>query len=468
MKFFRKKNLADNLSREEKTRNLAVREGAAISVMLGTGDSYLIPYAMELQASNLQTGLISSLGNFFGPLAQLLGSRLMEKYHRKTLMVWAVLLQSTVWILFIGLGVYYLNFGYSKILIALFILAYIMYSFFGALAGPPWFSMIGDVVPEKIRGKYFSHRNKIIAVYNVAAVILAALILSWTKDLGLIIYGFIALFAIAGVHRYLSAFYLSQHYVGELKLEAKDYFSFTKFLKKIPERNFNRFALYVSLFNLTAFIANPFLAVYLWKGLDLNPVWFTAIIIAPGLFSYFFLPAIGRLGDKYGNRELLRLGTLLIIPQSLLWLLSSNPLYLILIPQLIGGLGWSAFNLAASNFIFDSVKPSQRGLSAAYYNILNGLGMFIGTIIGGLLIMQNELFSINTFVLIFIISAILKALVFLIILPLIAEVRTLNHQIHKNPFNYFKEIRIDYGFLANISYLKKPGILGKIFPEKNK
>jgi len=53
--------LDGDVSRDEalaKTRDLAVRDGAAWSVMIGSGETYLTPYALELQATNLQTGLI--------------------------------------------------------------------------------------------------------------------------------------------------------------------------------------------------------------------------------------------------------------------------------------------------------------------------------------------------------------------------------------------------------------------------
>lgn len=435
----------DQEAKKAKTRALAIKEGAAWSVMYGAGESYLIPYALELQATNLQTGLISSLTSLFGPWAQIFSSRLMEKHSRKKIIVLSVVFQSSTWLLFIALGLYFLYFGYNNFLIPLFIAGYILYAVTGALAGPPWFSMMGDLVPEKIRGKYFSQRNKVGAIVTVASTVFAGLILQWSKSLNFLIPGFLLLFGIASIHRFLSAYYLSQHYVPELVLEKKYYFSFWQFLNKIPFQNFNRFAFYVCLINLTAYLAAPYLTVYLWRELKLSPFWFTLITVAPGFFSYFFLPVLGKIADKYGNRELLRIGSILIIPQSLLWVISDNPIFLIFIPQLIGGIGWAAFNLAASNFIFDSVSAQRRGLVVSYYNILNGTGMFFGALAGGLIIKNNQIFNINVFVFIFLISAFLRFLVYVLLLPIIKEIRIGHHPPRKNPLNYLREIRFESG-----------------------
>jgi len=278
-------NLVSEDKRFEKTRKLSIIEGASASVMSGAGDSYITPYAIELQANNFQVGLLSSLGGFIGPISQIFGSKLMEKYPRKRIVVTAVIFQASMWIALLSLGFIFLKHGKTEYLIPLLICAYVLYALFGSFGGPAWFSLMGDAVPQKIRGKYFSKRNRVSGIVSIAAASIAAILLYYTKEWGLIIYGFIILFAISAVFRYISAYFLSRHYVPKIKLEKGYYFSFWQFIKKAPSNNFGRFTLYIVAITLSVNIAGPFFAVYMWNDLQLNPLWFTAVNLSATIFS---------------------------------------------------------------------------------------------------------------------------------------------------------------------------------------
>jgi MFS family permease len=148
----------------------------------------------------------------------------------------------------------------------------------------------------------------------------------------------------------------------------------------------------------------------------------------------------GKFSDKFGNRELLKIGAMLTSLVPILWIFSPSPIFIILIPQLISGIGWAAFNLSASNFIYDSVSPQRRGICVAYYNILVGVGIFIGGITGGLLAQYLPSETIKKFLIIFAISGILRFIASLIFLPRIKEVKKVK-KISENPIAYIQEIK---------------------------
>ncbi|MFA5993286.1 MAG: MFS transporter [Candidatus Pacearchaeota archaeon] len=430
------------------TRKYSVIEGCSCSVMSGTGDAYITPYALELQANNAQIGFLSSFTGLLGPVSQVFGSKLIEKYNRKKIVVAGVILQASMWLVLLGLGFLFLTKGNVFYLIPLLILSYILYAMFGSIGGPAWFSMIGDVVPEKIRGRYFANRNRICGLFSVTATVLASVWLFYTRQWGIIIYGFMLLFAIAGIARYISAYFLYKHHVTKLNLEKGYYFSFWQFVKKAPFNNFGKFTIFIALVTLTTNIAGPFFSVYMWKDLQFNPIWFMAVNMSAGVFSIILMPIWGRFADKYGNRELLKIGSIFVIIMPFLWLLSPNPLYLIFVPQLISGIGWAAFNLAASNFIYDAVSEERRAICVAYYNLLNGMGVFLGATLGGLIaqyfILGNispTLATISIFLFIFILSGIGRLIVVLFMIPKIKEVRQVKHNPKSNPFLYLSEIK---------------------------
>ncbi len=424
-----------------KTRRYSIKEGVAASVMGGVGDSYLIPYALELGAKNIQVGFLSSVAGLLGPLIQVIGSRLIETYSRKKIVFFLVLAHAASWLLFFGLGLWYLLGDKNISAVYAFIAIYFIYVAIGSLPGPAWFSLIGEAVPFNIRGVYFSKRNRICGFINISSMVLASFWLAFTRDYGKIIIGFMVLFFIAAIARFISAYFFSKHYVRPIELKPDYYFSFYSFIKKSLHNNFGRFTIYVAVMNFSISLAGPFYAVYMWKDLGFNPIWFTIVSASTGIFSVLFMPFWGRFADRYGNREALKISSFILIPAPFLWLFSNQPLYFALVPQMILGLAWSGFTLSTSNFIYDSVSEQRRGICVAYYNVINGLGVFLGAGLGGIISQFVKLNSLNIFLLIFIISGLLRLLAMIFFLPIVKEISP-RHPVKANPLRYFRDVKL--------------------------
>ncbi len=433
-----------DLSSEEdklrKTRDLSVKESAATAVMSGAADSYVAPFAIELGSNNFQIGLLTSLNALVSPIIQIFGSRLMEKFNRRTIAFTAIVLQSTALLGFVLIGLAFLwqprLFSWPVI----FIVAYIIYGLSGSFGGPAWFSMIGDAVPENIRGRYFARRNRVANYVNIGVTLTGALFLYYLKASGYLIAGFVTLFAIASLGRFLAALLIKKHYAADITFDKSYYFSFWRFIRLAPTNNFGKFTIYVALTNLAVNIANPFFAVYMWKNLALNPVWFMAVSISTTFYSALSMKPWGKFADKYGNKELLRISWILFGFAPLFWIFSSHPVYLILVPQLLMGVGWAGFALATSNFIYDNVTSPRRGIVVAYYNLINGFGVFLGATVGGLISQYLSLSFINILFVLFILSAVLRVLVSILFLPKLKEVRNEILPAESNPLKYFTKI----------------------------
>ncbi|HRZ85473.1 MAG TPA: MFS transporter [Candidatus Paceibacterota bacterium] len=423
-----------------KTRKYSIVEGSSAAVMTGAGDSYVTPYAVELKANNGEIGLLTSLAGLLGPIAQLFGSKAIERYHRKKLITLAVSLQATTWLVMLVLGFIFLKQGQTSYLIPLLILSYVLFAVFGSFGNPAWFSLMGDIVPEHMRSKYFSNRSKITGTFSITATIFGAILLYYFREQGIIIYGFIVLFAIAAVGRYISAYFFTKHYVSKIKFDKDYYFSFWQFIKKAPFNNFGKFAIFVALIHLSVNIAGPFFSVYMWKDLGFNPIWFMIVNISASIFTIIFLPMWGKFATKYGNREMMRIGSILIVTLPFWWLISSNPIFLIVVPQLVSGIGWAAFNLGASNFIYDAVTVQRRAICVAYYSLLNGIGVFLGASLGGLITQFAQINFMNIFLFVFLISGIARGIVVLIMFKKIHEVKNVAPP-KENMFFYLREFK---------------------------
>ena len=443
---------------KKRTMNLSIKEGSATSVMSGLGESYIVPFAIALKSSNFQISMLTSFTGLISPIAQIFGSNLMEKNPRKKIICIGVAFQALMWIPILLLGIFMYKNILTSYLPFFLILFYILYAISGAIAGPAWFSLMGDLVPEKKRGEYFGNRNKIAGTIALIATLTGAFILDYFKTHGIVLIGFAVLFFFASIFRLISASLFRKHYDPEFKLNDGYYFSLWQFLKKAYSNNFGRFAIMVALMQFATAISGPFFAVYMLKDLQFSYATFMFVNISASIASLLVFPFLGRFSDKYGNRELIKLGAILIPFVPILWLISPNPIYIILIPQLLSGAAWAAFNLGAGNFIYDSVTPQKRGLVVAYYNVLIGIGIFIGATLGGLLAQYLTITFMNILLFIFLVSGLVRLAVVIFMLPKIREVKTVKKP-KSNPLIYIKEIRpikgIIYEAVHDITKVKK-------------
>lgn len=434
------------LKLKKKSLKHSIHEGSWSSVMNGFGTNYITPFALTLKASNFQIGLISSFVGLITPLSQLYGSRLMEKKSRKTIVVKYVFLQALLWlpILFLVLLAWQ---GIGQTALPwMLILFYIIMMISGSIATPAWFSWMGDLIPENKRGKYFSTRNKVNSSVLLVSMLLASFLMDFFRTKGIILAGYGILFAIAFTGRMISQGIFRKHYEPKLKLEKGYYFSFSQFVKTGIKTNFGKFTSFVALLYLSVMVASPFFAVYMLEELQLSYKLFIIITASTTFYSLIFLSALGKISDKIGNKFLLKLAVALIAIHPILWTFSSNIYYLIFMPQLLSGLGWAAFGLSSANFIYENVKPIHRGLCITYYNVLIGIGVFFGAIIGGLLAQNISLSFISTFLFVFIISGILRLLMVLIFIPQIKETRKFKKtpHFHLSMLNPTTELNHDF------------------------
>jgi MFS family permease len=419
---------------KKESLKLSIKEGASASVMSGAGNSFITPFALAIGANSLHIGFLSSFIGLVGPLAQLRSTQLMEKFSRKKIIVAGVLIQALIWLPIIFLGFLFYKKIWLDLLPIFLILFYSIQIGIGAIAVPSWFSLMGDLVPEKIRGKYFSKRNKIIGIVSIIAMLSAGLLLDLFKTKGLVLLGFSMIFSISMFARLYSVFLLNKHYDPKITLKKGYYFSFKQFVQQSPKNNFGRFTLFVGFFYFSVFIASPFIAVYMLEQLKFNYIWYTLITLSGSVFSLLFLPFWGRIGDKHGNRLIIFSSSLMISIVPILWMVSPSKIYLILVPSFVSGVFWGAFNLSSFNFIYDSVSPEHRALSATYYHVFLGIGTFAGGIFGGFILRYLSIDSINSFfnfgfanvfLFVFLVSSIVRFGVAFFFLPKIEEVRPL-------------------------------------------
>ena len=406
----------------KKSLRYSIKDGMAWAVSNGLGASYIAPYALALKANDVQIGLLTSVPTLAANLSEVRAPKLMERTSRKRIVTTSALLQALTWLPIAFVAVLFLFFQVGGLIApTLVIIFYTIYLFLGAFGGPAWSSWIGDLVPKHERGRFFGRRNMVLGAAGISAMLVGGVFLNFFTP-GQALYGFVALFLIASVARLVSWHFLRKQHEPKFKYQDEYYFSFSSFVRKMKNNNFGRFTIYVTLMVFALNLAGPFFAVYMLKELNFGYLVYVLIILSASITEVLSLRAWGKFSDKYGNLRELRICGLLVPFIPILWLFSANPIYLVGV-EALSGVVWGGFNLAASNFIYDAVTKQRRGICFAYFGALNGIGVFLGATLGGLIATYVRVGFMSILLFLFLVSGLLRLLISLIMLPRLREVR---------------------------------------------
>ena len=408
---------------KHQSRRLSIKEGLLASAKGSFGDSYISPFAIAINTSNSLVALLSSIAGLLGPLSQVFGSRLIEKTTRKKIMLKAVIFETIIWLL---LGIIAILFT-KNILISflpLFLFfTFAIYTIIVNAAHPSWFSWTGDIVNENKRGEWFSKRTLLVSFTSVILAISASVMLDYFKNSGKIMTGFAILFGLAFIFRLLCLNIFRRQYEPKIKLEKGYYFSFWDFLINAQKNNFGKFSIFRLAFGFACTITSPLIAIYLLRILEFNYATYMIITLSGTIFSLLFIKLWGKIADKYGNYLVIVITTIALPIIPILWILNSSPIYLVLAPSLIGGIAWAGFHLATANFIYDNVGKQKRALAVSYYNLMLGIGIFVGGLLSAFLIKFMPQFFDNYIAIIFIIGTVIRMITILIWIPKFREIR---------------------------------------------
>lgn len=355
------------------------KDGIFASIMVGVTDHYVIPYGLFLDATVQQVGWISSLPNLMGSLAQLFAVQAIYRIGgRLRLLLRAVLTQATL-LLFIST----LTLVEVPYRVELFLSLLVLFALSGGLAGPAWGSLMSDYIPMSKRGRYFGWRNRILGLASVASMAAAGILLYGLGESPRIS-GFLLIFLIASLARFTSAAYIARMGEGSRRRDPADDFTFLMFLARFRESNFVKFVAYVATLTFASYLAAPFFAVFMLRDLHFSYLVYMALQVVSTATGLFVLPWWGRHADLVGNVRVVRLCGFLVTLIPLAWLVSRNFFYLALV-QTLAGFAWGGLTLCATNFIYDAVTPQKRIRCIAYFNVINGTSLSLGSSLGGFL-----------------------------------------------------------------------------------
>ncbi len=385
--------------------------------MLGFTQNYIIPYALALKASVTQIGLLSSIPNAVMASTQLFSPFLSEKAgSRKSFIVPLAFVHGLTWIPVL-LTVYI--FPTQQVWWLIFFIT--LGTIFDSMSATPWSSMMADLVPEEVRGRYFSSRSRIAGfVAMIFSFIAGGILQAFTKN---VFTGFSIILGGAFVSRCFSVYFLAQMDEPQAAITTKNnQQSIFKLSSILGSTNTGKFILYSALINFAANIAGPFFSVYMLRDLKMNYLTYVIIASTATLVTLLCLPYWGKRVDRFGNIKVLKFTSWLIPLIPIMWLVSANVYYLCF-AQVISGFAWAGFNLAVGLFIYDATPAENRTrYIALHYAMMYG-GISLGSLLGGIITPHLPVLKQSNLITIFLISGLARLVIVLIFLPRISEVR---------------------------------------------
>lgn len=386
-------------------------EGACHSTMVGLGEQYLPPFALAMGMGELAAGLITTIPLMMGGFLQLatpIGVRWAGSNRR-----WVVFGASLQAISFVPLIVGALT-GTTPTALAFCSAA--IYWGAGLATIPAWNTWMSTVVPHRCRAKYFAARTRITQAALLAAFVAGGFALQAAKSTRYLPVVFAILFAIASLARAISAWFLARQSepmplpAGQRLLGPRELFT------RIRQTSIGRLLLFLTMMQGGVQIAGPFFGPFMLRQLQFSYGSYVTLIAVALIAKSLAGPVIGRSVNRWGTRRLLWWGALGIVPLSALWLISNNFWYLMVV-QAVGGVAWSAYELAMLLLFLEALNATERTSILTSFQCMQSLSSACGSLLGGALLRVLGP-SPGSYFLLFALSSLCRAAAFCVIATL--------------------------------------------------
>jgi MFS family permease len=414
----------------KKSLRYSILDGSFFSIMDSFTTPFITAYALFLNSSNIIVSLIASFPGLLASFFQLGAIKVEEMVSsRKLVVVLSVFLQAFLWLPVIFIP----HFFAKEAQPWAFLVAVSLITMVGTFAGPFWKTLMGELVPENMRGSYFGKRNLIIGITSFIALYIAGFTLQHFSYKPIV--AFSILFFVAFLARAISGYFISLMHENRSAFKTKlKQVGLFQFIRELPHDPYGRFVMFLCTFRIAIFISSPFMAVYMLKALKLSYFQFTILTSIEILASLLFLKIWGKFNDIRGSKNVILITGFMIPFTPLLWTFGHHFFYLCLL-QFYSGMAYSGFNLATENFIFDATSPQERTRKVTYLNLLHGIAVFLGSITGGFLL------KFITMPILFVISWLSRFTVAFFLLPTLREMRLVEMKFGKSMIEDYIYIR---------------------------
>lgn len=358
--------------------NVAAGFAAAFGAITAT---VLTRYGQSLGLTPFHFGVLAALP-YLTAVVQIPASYLVERYgHRKFIAIAGILTHRALWLLVAAVPWIVPHAWWWLGLLAGFGLT----NAFAGLGTPATTSWAADLVPGRLRGRYYAFRGQLVRLINVPLCLgLGWLMDHYTGD-GLVhvLSLLLALAALLGMVDSLLCIKLPDRW----HRPQADGLPFLHLLRApLADRHFRAFLGYTGFLTLATGYVGPFVWLYLIDVVhttNAQAVFMTTV--CPSIVGLLSMRYWGPLVDRWGSRRVLLVGGLFIINGATAWaLVTPETKWWGFLAVLISSFGWPAMELAAGNLLFTMSESGRDGarMGSAYAALYSAVVAVSGTLSG--------------------------------------------------------------------------------------
>lgn len=356
-------------------------EGAFANVFtILTGGAFLTGLALYLGANDVTIGLLAALP-LLAQTAQILSAYLIDRTgRRKAITLWAAVAARQSWWLIIPLLFLSVRWRLEALLVIVTFSSVAL-----MVSTPAWMAWMADLVPERIRGRYFGFRSAAVAVTTLSATIIGGLILDFFRRSGQDHIGFAIITGTAAAFA-LAATILLNKIPDKPPHRLRVPFQWSRLIEPFKDKGYRRLLEMTFAWNLAIGISAAFFAAHMLTNLRMS---FTQISLYSCLAS---LVAVGlnrpwgNLIDRFGSKPVLVFCALGIAAVPLIWLVPrADSLWILWFEAVYSGALWTGFNLAVFTIPIANSPREGRTMYLAMFSVVTGIAFFASSTAGGIL-----------------------------------------------------------------------------------
>jgi MFS family permease len=363
---------------------------SAVLFNLGmAGSIFVIGFALELGARDVQIGLLAALPAI-ASLIQVLGSSLMERFRTaKGLCIASYFAYIVMWGITITAPLLVMRGAIQNTRLAALLAGILLINLIQALLNVSWMAWKAGIIPEGSRGRFFGTRSMIAGLCGMIATLSAgrlvdtwpdrfpggdpAAVYAWIFGTGIVL----ATLALVFLRRVPDA----------PPVEAPPAPFTVRLLGPIRDHNFRLLIVFGMAWGFATGIASPFFNVFMLQHLRMNFSAIAALGLASGFANMGGMMGWGRLSDITGPRPLLAvcIGGVGLMTAGWAWV-TPGMTWMLWPLSLLSGLFWSGIALCSISLLMGLAKPGQGGSYFAVFAAASGLCTAAAPVLGGYLL----------------------------------------------------------------------------------
>lgn len=354
----------------------------AVQYITLTGGTLLTTFLLALGASAEHIGLVAALP-LLGALLQPVGAEVVRLRggHRKAVCLVAGAVDVALWAASVAAVVWLPPAGAVTAVVVILALQ----NGAGAFVGVAWTSWISDLVPGRLRGRFFGRRNLVCNALGAVTAALAGLAVRAAEDDPLPT--FLALIGVGVALRLVSLAYLARQPEPRPALSPPGGL-LRQLRRPLRHAAFRRYLGHQAMWGFSVNLASPFFTVYMLEEAGVGAG--TALAFASlGTVSNLVGQRVwGPLCDRYGDHQVLRATSLAAALQPAWWLLTGPGgagFVLMAVLSSTGGFAWAGVALASGNLTMRLVPKSGKTSFFAAHAAIGGAAGAAGALVGGAL-----------------------------------------------------------------------------------